>query len=111
MAGGIEESRGGEADTRENDALFVYLLKQEFAEVKFVSKAPRFSYQLRNNVPTVFLGGPQPNFGLLTLHELGHALSKHKHYTCSVERVKIESEAPCSFCTPRPNLPVTPGVS
>ena len=77
----------------ETDELFVRFLEKEFPEVKFVWNAPRFSYQLRAGVPTVFLGEPQPNFGLLTLHELGHGLCRHKDYTRSVERIKIESEA------------------
>lgn len=90
-----EKIRGGEtgADLPENDTDFVQFLMQEFPEVKFVWETRRFSYQLKNGVPTVFLGGPQPNFGLLTLHELGHALCKHKDYTRSVERIKIESAA------------------
>ncbi len=95
MTGVPEKIRGGEtgADLPENDAAFVQFLMQEFPEVEFVFAAPRFSYRLKNGVPTVFLGEPQPNFGLLTLHELGHALSKHKDYVRDVERVKIESEA------------------
>ena len=72
---------------------FAKRLEQDFSEVKFVWDAPRFSYRLKNGVPTVFLGEPQPNFGLLTLHELGHALSGHKDYIVDVQRLKIESEA------------------
>ena len=56
------------------DKKFVELLKRDFPEVKFKDGAKRFSYQLRDGVPVVFLGEPQPNFALLTLHELGHAL-------------------------------------
>ncbi len=36
---------------------------------------------------------PWPYFALLTLHELGHALSHHKDYKTDVERLRIESEA------------------
>ncbi len=36
---------------------------------------------------------PPLYFALLTLHELGHAVSKHKDYKTTVERLKIESEA------------------
>jgi predicted NBD/HSP70 family sugar kinase len=36
---------------------------------------------------------PMPHFALLTLHELGHALSNHKDYKTDVERLRIESEA------------------
>lgn len=42
---------------------------------------------------TITLGPPQPNYGLLALHELGHALCKHKDYKLHVQRLKIESEA------------------
>lgn len=75
------------------DEKFVKRLEKDFPGVKFVWGAKRFSYRLMAGVPTVFLGEPQPNFGLLALHELGHALSKHKDYTRDVERIKIESEA------------------
>ena len=75
------------------DEKFVERLVRDYPEVKFVKNTKRFSYRLKNGVPTVFLGGPQPNFGLLTLHELGHALLKHKDYKVDVQRVKIECEA------------------
>lgn len=42
---------------------------------------------------TIFLGPMQPNYGLLTLHELGHALCNHKDYKTLIQRLKIESEA------------------
>lgn len=75
------------------DKQFVSRLERDYPEVKFVWGAPRFSYRLKNGTPTVFLGQPQPNFGLLALHELGHALCRHKGYTVDVQRIKIESEA------------------
>lgn len=59
---------------------------------------PNFSYRVDKKFAfrpekTIILGPPQPNFVLQTLHELGHALSKHKDYNTHVERIKIESEA------------------
>ena len=75
------------------DRDFIQLLERDFKEVKFVWDTSRFSYRLKNGTPTVFLGEPQPNFGLLALHELGHALCMHKDYKVDVERIKIESEA------------------
>ena len=42
---------------------------------------------------TIFIGPPQPNFALLTLHELAHAFCKHKSYDTHIERLKMESEA------------------
>ena len=77
----------------DTDAEFVERLTQDFKEVKFKQGARRFSCQLRGSVFVIFLGPPCPKYGLLTLHELGHALSKHKDYTVDVQRVKIESEA------------------
>lgn len=75
------------------DEAFVRQLERDFKEVKFKWNAPRFSYRLKNGVPTVFLGPACPNFALLALHELGHVLCKHKDYKVDVQRVKIESEA------------------
>lgn len=59
---------------------------------------PNFSYQIGKKFAfrpekTIILGPPQLNFALQTLHELGHALSKHKDYNTHIERLKIESEA------------------
>ncbi len=88
------ETRGCERkDKKVKDKEFVRLLERDFKEVRFVWDSPRFSYRLKNGTPTIFLGGPQPNFGLLALHELGHALCGHKDYKVDVERIKIESEA------------------
>ena len=42
---------------------------------------------------TIILGPPCDNHALLTLHELAHAILKHKDYTLHIERLKIESEA------------------
>lgn len=72
---------------------FVRLLERDYKEVEFRWGQPRFSYRLKNGKKVVFLGEPQPNFGLLALHELGHALCEHKDYNTHVERLKIESEA------------------
>jgi hypothetical protein cdiviTM7_01560 len=33
------------------------------------------------------------SFALQLLHELGHAVSNHRDYHCSIERLKIETEA------------------
>ena len=35
---------------------------------------------------------PMPYFALLTLHELGHALSNHQSYRTDIERLRIEAE-------------------
>ena len=72
---------------------FVQRLVADFPEVRFAKNRQRFSYRWQNDVPTVFLGEPQPKYALLTLHELGHALCKHKDYKVDVQRIKIECEA------------------
>lgn len=75
------------------DAELVERLIRDFPEIKFKRGARRFSCQLRGGVFTVFLGPPCPKYALLTLHELGHGLCRHKDYTTDVLRVKIESQA------------------
>jgi hypothetical protein len=50
---------------------------------KFLFKPPR----------TVVFGPMEPNFRLLALHELAHALLGHRNYQMDVERLKMESEA------------------
>lgn len=42
---------------------------------------------------TITLGPPQPFYTLLALHELSHALLKHKHDNTHISRLKHESEA------------------
>ena len=42
---------------------------------------------------TITLGPPQPNYALLSLHELAHAVLKHKDYIQDIQLLKIESEA------------------
>jgi hypothetical protein len=39
---------------------------------------------------TITIGPPCNNHALLTLHELAHALLKHKDYNLDIERLKIE---------------------
>ena len=72
---------------------FAKRLEVDYARVEFRWGKKRFSYRFIKGVPTVFLGQPCDNFGLLTLHELGHALCEHKDYILDVERIKIESAA------------------
>ena len=88
-----QDAKSAEQNASQAEQDFVHQLELDYPEVKFVWGRPRFSYRLKNGVPTVFLGEPQPNFGLLALHELGHALCGHKDYKVDVQRIKIESEA------------------
>lgn len=68
---------------------FISLLQQKFPTFNF-KPGSKFAFRPPK---TIILGPPQDNFGLLSLHELGHALCKHKNYHTHIERLKIESEA------------------
>ena len=56
----------------------------------YFKKGPRFKFRPPK---TIYVAYDDDNFALLTLHELGHALCKHKDYTTHIQRLKIESEA------------------
>ncbi|MDO4979245.1 MAG: hypothetical protein Q4E47_03815 [Candidatus Saccharibacteria bacterium] len=68
---------------------FANELAEEFPQLVF-KEGKRFSFRPPK---TVILGPPQPYFGLLTLHELGHALSGLYNASTHVSRIKIESRA------------------
>ena len=72
---------------------FLKELSAKFPDFNFI-KSTRFKYRAPNSI---FIDQncpyPLPIFALLTLHELGHALSKHKDYNTDIERLKIELEA------------------
>ena len=61
--------------------------------------APISAHSCANTSPsgTIFIdqssSTPMPYFALLTLHELGHALSNHQSYRTDIERLRIEAEA------------------
>ncbi len=42
---------------------------------------------------TIILGPPEPFCELLTLHEVSHAILKHKTFKMDVERLRMESDA------------------
>lgn len=77
----------------ENAQAFLLTLKTEYPDFVW-QLGNRFKYRpektiiIDQNSPA-----PWPYFALLTLHELGHALSRHKDYKTDVERLKIEAEA------------------
>ena len=99
------------------DPLIDYL-KSTYPDLHF-SYAKRFKYRYPNHIyierPASGPEKPQKdpenppispaNFALQTLHELGHALCKHKDYTESVSRLKIEREAWETAKTVYKNLP------
>ena len=75
------------------DDEFIAELKSEFGQFNFIPST-RFKWKAPNSI---FYEAKTDysfeDFALLTLHELGHALSNHKDYKTDVERLKMESEA------------------
>ena len=68
---------------------FISKLQSDYPQIT-IKSGPKFSYRPPK---TIFYGPYEPNFKLLLLHELGHALSGHLNYNLDLERLKIESEA------------------
>ena len=68
---------------------FLKKLQSDHPELIF-KPGPKFSFLPPK---TIILGPPQENYELLTLHELSHALLKHKDYTQLIKLLKIETEA------------------
>lgn len=68
---------------------FLNDLKVLYPQFTFL-KSRRFKFRPPNRI---YIAGPCDNFALLTLHELGHALCKHKDYNTHAQRLKIECAA------------------
>lgn len=86
-------------------------LKSAYPDFHF-SYANRFKYRYPDHIyierpPSNPENHPYPpaHFALQTLHELGHALRKHKDYTEDLSRLKIEREAWETAKTIYNNLP------
>ena len=71
------------------DKALLSKLQADFPEFRF-QNGDSFTF---HPPKTIILGPPQPNFALLTLHELSHAILKHKDYEDDVQLIKIESRA------------------
>lgn len=68
------------------------LLRQVQADFPDLHFVPGRKFAFRP--PRTITLGPEEEFSpLLFLHELGHALSKHRTYQTDVERLKLETEA------------------
>ena len=71
------------------DEKFINQLRKDYPEFKIV-----FGKKYAFRPPrAVVLGPPEPFSELLALHELSHAILKHKTFRMDVERLKMESEA------------------
>lgn len=76
-----------------NAQAFLLTLKDEYKDFSW-QLGSRFKYRYPKTIIIDEKSDtPWPYFALLTLHELGHALSRHKDYKTDIERLRIESEA------------------
>lgn len=64
-------------------------IQEDYPEYKFKS-GKKFSFRPPR---TIILGPPEPFSELLLLHELSHAILKHRTFRLDVERLRMESEA------------------
>ena len=64
-------------------------LKVDFPDLRFVQGA-KFTFRPPQ---TIIVGPSEPHHSLLILHELGHALCKHRDFKTGVQRLKMEREA------------------
>lgn len=71
------------------DLEFFALLQQDYPEYRFI-QGRKFTFRPPR---TIVIGSPEPYARLLTLHELGHALSGHHHFDTDIKRLKMELEA------------------
>ena len=71
------------------DTKFLEQIKAGFPEFRFVN-GKKFAFRPPK---TIVLGPPEPFSELLALHEVSHAILKHKTFRMDVERLKMESEA------------------
>ena len=68
---------------------FLEQIQKDFSGFRFVS-GKKFAFRPPK---TIVLGPPEPFSELLALHEVSHAILKHKTFRMDVERLKMESEA------------------
>lgn len=71
------------------DTEFLEQIKADFPEFRFVN-GKKFAFRPPK---TIILGPLEPFYELLVLHEVSHAILKHKTFRVDVERLRMESEA------------------
>ena len=71
------------------DIIFLNLLIKDYPNFRF-TLGPKFTFRPPR---TIVIGPKEPFSRILTLHELGHAISRHKQFRTHVERLKMENEA------------------
>ena len=72
------------------DATFLAKLKSDYPEIRFLERA-RFTFRPPRTV--VYPAEDGEFDSLLILHEMGHALSRHRFFKTEIERLKMEVEA------------------
>lgn len=78
------------ARTQTNITDLLSELKLKYPEFVF-KKGAKFSFR----PPRTIMVGPlgEPGAELLLLHEIGHAICKHRNFTTDIQRLKMEREA------------------
>lgn len=69
--------------------MLVDKLKHDFPELTF-REGKKFLFRPPK---TIFYNYDEPFFELLLLHEVSHAILKHRNFNTDLERVKMENEA------------------
>lgn len=73
----------------EDEARFFERLRQDFEELRFV-RGRKFAFRPSR---TIAIGPAEPFSRLLVLHEVGHAVLKHRSFKADVERLRMEMAA------------------
>ena len=71
------------------EAEFLEGLRRDFGEFRF-KMGRKFAFRPPK---TIVIGPPEPFSELLALHEVSHAICKHKTFKMDVERLKMEVQA------------------
>ena len=64
-------------------------LREDYPGLRFI-EGSKFAFRPPR---TIVLGPPEPFSELLALHEVSHAILKHRTFRMDVERLRMESEA------------------
>ena len=68
---------------------FLTKIKNDFSNYRFID-GEKFAFRPPK---TIVLGPEEPFYELLTLHEISHAILKHKDFRTDAERLKMENAA------------------
>lgn len=84
-----EGPKWNELGYSEDEARFFEQLRQDFGELRFV-RGRKFAFRPPR---TIAIGPAEPFSRLLVLHEVGHAVLKHRSFKADVERLRMEMAA------------------